>query len=304
VPRPQRPKKIVGPGLVALASVLWATDSLVRFPSVGALDPTFIVLVEHLIAVALLLPWALKRGSGLLFNLNWKEWLAAAFAGIGGSALALILFTASFRYVNPSITILLQKLQPILVVLIAAALLGERPGKRFYLGAPIALAAAIVLSFPDLDFGFLSDKFDVRSRGVFYALFSCSIWAVATVAGRLVLLRQSPMVASFWRYAFGLGGLLGLSLLGNVPMAWGQAFTPPLLYSMTYMAVIPGLLAMICYYAGLSRTPASIATFAELLFPVGAVILNTLFLHTPLNHTQMIAGGVLLAAVTLISTET
>ena len=41
-----------------------------------------------------------------------RRWLAVAFCGAGGSALATILFTASFHYVNPSVTILLQKLQP------------------------------------------------------------------------------------------------------------------------------------------------------------------------------------------------
>jgi drug/metabolite transporter (DMT)-like permease len=39
----------------------------------------------------------------------------------------------------------------------------------------------------------------------------------------------------------------------------------------------------------------------ELLYPVSAVVINTLFLHTPLTNMQLGAGAVLLFAVTMIS---
>src|SRR4051812_44300466 len=107
-----------GPILVGIACFLWATDALVRYPAISALDPTLIVFVEHVLAVAILLPWIILQGRKHAFALTPRVGFAAAFSGICGSALATVLFTASFLYINPSIAILLQKLQPVLVVLI------------------------------------------------------------------------------------------------------------------------------------------------------------------------------------------
>src|SRR5690349_12578095 len=102
--------------LVAFAAVLWATDALVRYPAAGIIDPTFLVFIEHLLVVIVLLPFIVYYYGTKAFDLSLKEWLAAAFTGIGGSALGTVFFTASFLYVNPSVSVLLQKLQPIMVV--------------------------------------------------------------------------------------------------------------------------------------------------------------------------------------------
>ena len=123
-----------GPALVGLAAFLWATDALVRYPAINRIDPTLLVFVEHVLAVAILLPWVLSKNRSQLFSLNLKEWLSAIFSGVGGSALGTVFFSASFLYINPSIAVLLQKLQPLMVVLIAYLFLGERPEKQFFLG--------------------------------------------------------------------------------------------------------------------------------------------------------------------------
>jgi len=67
------------------------------------------------------------------------------------------------------------------------------------------------------------------------------------------------------------------------------------------MGVFPGLLAMLFYYRGLAKTPASVATFVELIFPIAAVGLNAVVLHAPLNLGQLIAGTILIFSITRIS---
>jgi drug/metabolite transporter (DMT)-like permease len=73
------------------------------------------------------------------------------------------------------------------------------------------------------------------------------------------------------------------------------------LLSLCYLGLVPGFLAIFIYYKGLAKTQANVTSFIELLFPIGSVFLNTIFLHTPLEPVQLIAGGVLLFAVTMIS---
>lgn len=291
----------MGPFLIGLAAFLWATDALFRYPASAQFDATFLVLIEHLFAVIVLLPWILIKQNKQLFSLTPQEWIAAFFCGTGGSAFATLFFTASFRYVNPSVSILLQKLQPVLVVLIAAFFLGERPSKKFYLWGSVALGAGIVLSFPDLNFGFLLNGMDLHSQGIRYALLAATIWAASTVGGKILVQRLPTSVATFWRFAFGLVAVSALINLTSLSPPWHLLLNIKVFIALAYLSLIPGLLAMIFYYRGLAQTQASVSTFVELVYPIGAVILNTLFLQTPLDTLQVVAGIVLLFAVTLIS---
>lgn len=293
-------KKWLGPSLIGAAALLWASDALFRFPLVGKLDPTLIVFSEHVIAVVALFPWILLKRAGLR-GMSPVEWGACAFLGAGASAFATVFFTASFNYINPSIAILLQKLQPAMVVIFAYLILRERPARGFWGWAMVALASGIVVSFPDLDFTFLRSGLDLRSKGVFYCLSAAFIWAFATVVGKHLLKKRPPEAVTFIRFVFGLGTLLGILALSGAPVAWNGPLRPGISGSLLYMGFVPGLAAMILYYSGLKRTPAAVTTFVELLFPVGAVVLNTVFLNTPLNAIQIGAGIVLLASVTVIS---
>lgn len=291
-----------GPLLVMVAALLWGTDSLFRFPAVRLLDPTVIVFIEHVVGIAALAPFVFRRHGGSLFKLGAKEWLCCLIIGGGGGAIATVLFTAAFRYLNPSVVILLQKLQPVFTVLFAGIFIGERPEGNFYPWAAVALGAGLVLSFPDFDFGFMLESGNLHAKGVIYALSAAGIWSVSTVAGKRLLQGTPPAVATFWRYGFGTGALVAILWLASVPMPAADALTSKsMLIALAYLSFMTGLFPMLAYYGGLARTPAIVATFVELLYPVSAVILNTVILHSPLSQVQMIAGAVLLLAVTMIS---
>jgi len=298
------PSHRTGPLLVVIAALLWGTDSLFRFPTSGTLDPTFIVFCEHFAGILILLPWILLRDNKGLFKLGLVGWLTAFICGAGGGAIATVLFTASFRYVNPSVTVLLQKLQPVFVVLLAFLFLGERPARKFYPWALLAMAAGFVLSFPDLDVSFLRERGNLHAKGVIYALASSVIWGFSTVAGRSLLARATPGIATFWRYAFGLltlTAILAFWVGGFHASVATMLSSRETMLALLYLTVVSGVIPMFVYYAGMARTPASVVTFIELLYPVSAVVLNTIFLHTPLTTVQMAAAGVLLFAVTMIS---
>ncbi len=296
-------RNLIGALLVAIAAILWACDGLVRYPALGlgTLDPTLIVLVEHILATLLLFPWVFIHHRKKFFSLNWQEWMAAAVSGVGGSALAMIFFTASYLYVNPSIPVLIQKIQPILVVIIAYFILGEKPMKKFYFWATLAFIAVIILIFPDLNFKSLFGSVNIYSKGIQYAFLAAVFWSFSTIAGKILLHRISFVLATFWRFFFGLIGLFMIMLLTHYPIPSSLFSLLPNVWILIYMSLVPGLFSILIYYAGLARTTASTATFVELINPVGAVILNTLFLHTPLSVIQMIASAILILAVTMLS---
>jgi DME family drug/metabolite transporter len=295
--------RIPGPLWVGLAAFLWATDALVRYPSISSIDPSFIVLFEHCLAILLLAPTVIKQGAAAFRGLRLSGWLAAILSGLCGSAGGTILFTASFRYINPSVAVLLQKLQPVFVVAIAALFLRERPTRRFYAWATLALLAAAILSFPDLNFHFLIDQ-DPHSIGVQYALGAALLWAGATVTGKKLLEQTSAQLATFWRFFFGWIGMLAFYQLADLPIDSAWLTHSSHLIPLFYLSLIPGIFAIYIYYVGLARTPASVTSFIELIYPIGAIALNTLILQTPLEPTQLLAGGVLILSVAQLSGAT
>lgn len=295
------PRSLLGSFWIAIAASLWATDALFRLPTSERIDPALLVACEHGLALLILWPLAWLRHRSRLTKLSASQWISVAFIGLGASAAATVLFTTSFAYINPSIAILLQKLQPVFVSLLAILFLGERPSRGFYGWATLALAAGVVLNFPDLRFGFLQEVDLLRSRGAIYALSAAALWAVATVVGKSLLLSLDFQVATFWRFFFGFAGLAAWNLLNGVEIPVATLSSIGVARSIAYMALFPGLLAMLFYYRGLQRTPASTVTIVELIFPVAAVALNTTVLGLPLAPMQLGAGAVLLAAVTRIA---
>jgi drug/metabolite transporter (DMT)-like permease len=67
------------------------------------------------------------------------------------------------------------------------------------------------------------------------------------------------------------------------------------------LALVPGLAALLIYYRGLARTPASATTIAELAFPVSATMVNYVAFGALLTGTQWIGILTLVVAITWMS---
>ena len=65
------------------------------------------------------------------------------------------------------------------------------------------------------------------------------------------------------------------------------------------LALVPGLVALMIYYQGLARTPASSATLAELAFPLTAILIGWLVFDATPNTTQWI--GIITLTTTIVT---
>ena len=286
-----------GPWLVALAAFLWAIDAPFRKYLTADLSSTTIVFMEHILIVIIVLV-GLRPYLKEFKKLNWRGWLAIAFIGFGGSALATVLFTQSFHYVNPSVAILLQKIQPLVAIFLAIVFLHERLSKKFWWWALLALVGAYVVSFPEISPQGLS--FSGGTIGVFLALAAAGLWGGATVFGRYLLRDISWQAITALRFISALIFLLVIQVyygrLAEVGAASGQDWI-----FVFIVAIVAGFVSLLIYYRGLKYTSASIATLAELTFPMAAVVINWIFLDASLTFMQIIGSVVLLLAITKLS---
>lgn len=281
-------------GLVAFAAALWGLDGLLRKPLATALDPATVVLWEHVIVVGVVAP-AIPSALRALARCTWRERLAVALIGVAASAVATALFTEAFRlaaatgnFISP---LVLQKLQPVFAVTLAAVLLGERVRAGFALYAVPALLGSWLLAFPQ--------PTHVRLAAAAVALLSLAaalLWALGTVLGRLVSRALEPAEVTVLRYVFGLAGVMSITGIERAPWApgWGNVL------GLVLLALIPGLVSLIIYYFGLRGTPAMRATFAELAFPATAAVVGAGFLGSRLTGSQWAGLVIIVVAVTAL----
>jgi drug/metabolite transporter (DMT)-like permease len=284
--------------LVILACLLWGMDTLIRYPLVDrGIEPTTIVFYEHIILV-IIFSLGLVKSITRIGDLKLADILSFFIIGGIGSAVATVAFTESFRYLNPSLVILLQKLQPAVAIVLAALILKEQIEKQFVIWASICLIGGLLVSSPDIerlylllrnDFNTASSDFALKG----YALVGVSIlgWGSATVFGkRLTMMGFETKQIMAGRF---LGGLLMLFPFVN----WSPTLILPQgedYLRILVMVIISGALAMWFYYQGLKRIPAKTAAIAEMFFPFFAIIANWIFLGKQLTELQLVGGGILI----------
>lgn len=267
---------------------MWGLDGLLRKPLATELAPATVVLWEHLIAVVVLLP-ALPAALRAFARCRPGHKFAIALIGIGASAGATALFTEAFKVSVSSgdavTPLILQKLQPIVALALAAWLLGERLRPGFALYALPAFAGAWLLTFPE--------PFNLRvqaAQAALLAVGAAALWGAGTVLGRLVGAAVAPRDLTVLRYAWGLPAAWVIAEGTGAPTAPGWHN----LTGLVLLALVPGVLALSLYYVALRRTAASRATFAELAFPATAALVGVVFLGTHLTGSQW--SGLLLVA--------
>ncbi|MGO0576867.1 DMT family transporter [Ornithinimicrobium panacihumi] len=277
--------------LVALAASLWGLSALWRGPLSRELPSLTIVFWEHALLTLVTLPWlvpAVRR----LRAASRRTQLSVLVIGGGSSALATVLFTAAFRLGDPVTPQVLQKLQPLIALALAAALLGERLRRSYLAFLVPALVGAWLIAF--------SDPLQVSvasARPALLALGAATLWAAGTVLGRGASAALRFVDLTALRFTVGLVTLGTVVALTSTPLGVPARAWPPIVA----LALLPGLLAMVLYYLALGRTPASRATLAELTFPLTAALVGVVAFATRPSPTQWLGIGVVLVTVVALS---
>lgn len=277
--------------LIALAASLWGFSAVLREPLAQDLPALTIVVAEHVVLVIVLLPWLVPSVRAFL-GCTPRTQLGVLVIGAGSSALATTMFTAAFRLGDPITPQVLQKLQPVLAILLAALILGERVTRRFPLFAVPAIVGAWLLAFPE-PFGVQVQGAQAAALAVGAAL----LWAAGTVLGRMVSAELAFLHVTTLRFAFGFLTLVVLVALTETSVTMPAEFVPRLVA----LALIPGLLALVLYYFGLRQTPAMRATLAELAFPLTAAAVGVTMLDGHLDGSQWLGFGVVLVSVVVLA---
>ncbi|MGH8174570.1 MAG: DMT family transporter [Rhodanobacteraceae bacterium] len=159
-------------------------------------------------------------------------------------------------------TALLAYTMPFWVVLLAWALLAERPGARQWLGLGVAALGLVLIIEPWLGLG--------GARSAIYAITGGICWAIGVVLSKRLFQRGGIGALSLTAWQMLIGTLFLIAIAWFVPereIEWSPWFIGALVYN----AVLSSGLAWLMWSYVVERLPANIAGLSSLVIPIAGI---------------------------------
>jgi drug/metabolite transporter (DMT)-like permease len=282
--------------LLILANLFWAGNIVLGRGLAGMVPPIALAYWRwtgaFLVAVGFAWPF-LKRDAPTLLR-HWRMMLLLSFTGIATYNTMSYIGLASTTALN---VLLLQSAGPLVIIVWAFALFGERPNIWQAAGVLLSLIGVAAIAGR----GSLETLLHLRlNRGDVWILAALAIYGIYAAMFRV---RPAAHPLSFLVATMGIGSMMilpfylwefaqGSHIQGSVP-AW---------LGLAYIAVFPSFIAYLFFNRGIELIGAARASQSWHLMPVFGSILAVLFLGETfyLYHAvgiALIAAGIALASV-------
>jgi drug/metabolite transporter (DMT)-like permease len=287
---------LVGAVSISLAATMWGLDGVVLTPRLYNLDVGWVVLILHALPFILMHAF-LYREYRHLKEFTAKDYviilLIALFGGaIGTLSIVKALFLINFKEL--SIVVLLQKLQPVFAITLAAIILKERINKYFIIWASVALLGGYFLTFglhaPDLKTG------SKTALSAIFALLAAFSFGSSTVFSKMILQKYTFKTATFYRYGFTTMIMVLFVYVFAQPLRLDQV-TAANWIIFVVIAFTTGSGAIFLYYYGLNHVKASLAVMCELFFPISTIVFDYLVNHSRLSLIQWVSAALMVFAI-------
>ncbi|MEV4019282.1 EamA family transporter [Nonomuraea angiospora] len=266
--------------LTALTPAIWGTTYLVTTELLPPGRPLLAAVIRALPAGLLLVAITRRLPAGIWW------WRALVLGALNIGVFFALLFVGAYRLPG-GVAATVGAIQPLLVALLSAGLLGERLSARTTLAAVAGVAGVSLLVL----------RADARldALGVAAALGGAVVMAFGVVLSKRW---QSPaplLATTGWQLV--AGGLLLLPVALLVEGAPPATLTGANLAGYAYLTIIGSALAYVLWFRGLRLLSATKVTFLGLLSPVVATALGWLVLGQELTAAQALGALVVLAAL-------
>ena len=242
-----------------------------------------IVLVRGILNSAFMLLWLQRKG------IPWRPhrpWLLVLRGALGHFALSAYFWSVAHQSLARAV--LLQQVHPVFVALLAAWLLGEKPGPRF-VPAFLLAAAGVALLVPLGAGPTEAGRLLALAVGLTGAILSAAAYVTVRDASRTE--HQGTIVLFFPLTSVPLAAA-GTLLEGPVLPGWGD-------WVWLLFVAATGQLGQVYLTRGLARVPAGRATLADPLTILFGALLGWAAFAEPLRAGVVVGGAAIVAAVLL-----
>jgi drug/metabolite transporter (DMT)-like permease len=289
------------PGVIAprhllalvLAAACWGIGTVLSKQAVVEISP-FLLLPGQLAAsvIAVFVATRLRRRE------LRAEWGLLGRLGLLNPGLAYALSLVGLTQIGASLSVLIWAGEPILILLLATAVLGERPGRTMLGLSGVAIAGIVLVSYdPAAAGGFWGVALTVAGIG------ACALYTV--LSRRWIPNAPSTLGVVFAQevYALGFAVVVAAVAIGTGIAHAPVAVTPTAVASLVVSGLLYYAVAYWLYLTGLRAVPASIAAMSFYLIPVFGVA-GAAVLGERLTPLQWAGGLVVVAAVAIVATRT
>lgn len=295
---------VIGAIAIMIAAIAWSLDGTLIRPNFYEIPAINIVFLEHFFGALLLSPflvWWWKR----IKNMSRKSMLSVVWVSFFGWLLGTLMITeayfAAFRgETTISTVVILQKLQPIFALGMAAILLKEKLSKHFYMWAWLAIISGYMIAFGSYWKEILNLNFS--NNAAFYAFLAAFAFGSSTVFWKNLVSDLGFRVSSALRFStttvFAFIFLLIFGELSSFKLLEAVHWQLLVLIVFTSWAA-----ALSLYYYWLRKVSASSATIFELMWPLSAIFFDWYFNDNLLNPTQIIFSIILIFCFFMIIRE-
>ena len=253
-------RKILPPLAVVFAALLWSVDGFLR-QELYSISSFLVVTLEHAFGALLFLPFLIKTWPEIK-KLGQRGWISVLWISICGGILGTYFYTKALSYVDYidlSVVVLLQKLQPIFAISLAAIILKEKLTQRFIGLALLAMLGAYLVTFGTTSIADWDDKTLIAALLATLAAFS---WGSSTVLGKHALNRLPFTAVTALRLS--LTAVFALIIFTVTSDGFGTLeLTTHQWRNLVIIVMSTGAVALFIYYFGLKHMQASHATVYE-----------------------------------------
>ena len=292
----KKAEKIKGVILISIASMLWGLDGVVLTPRLSNLNIVFVVFILHTIPFILMNIFLFDRYKDIS-KFEGKTLIALFLVSLFGGALGTIAIVKALFIVNfhqLSVVVLLQKLQPVFAIILAAIILREKLTRHFLFWGAISILAGYFLTFgiskPDLH----ADSNTIKAA--LLSIFAAFSFGSSTVFSKEILKKTDFITATFFRYGTTFLLLLPIVIFTGIIAQFNTVTTTNWIV-IFIISITTGSGAIFLYYLGLKHVKASISTISELFFPLTAIILDYYINGNILSPVQWLSAAIMIFSI-------
>lgn len=212
---------MIGIAAALASSAAWAMGA-VLFRGLGReLSPLPMTLGKSAIGTLLLAIALLITGG---FEFKSDQVVLLCLSGLIGISVGDACFFAALRELPAHVVVALMLLCPVITIVLAVIIFGERPSAGCWLGIALCLGGVGAITVSDLRGGSEPDapSLVVRKRAFVAGIAAVVCTAVATLIVKDALVEVPALPAAFMRMAAGVAGLGVYGLLSRKTLLWAR----------------------------------------------------------------------------------
>ncbi|WP_256105425.1 EamA family transporter [Streptomyces sp. ODS05-4] len=267
--------------LTAVAPVAWGANYYVTHAFLSPDKPLYGAALRALPAGLALLALRRRRPRGA-----W--WWRAAVLGLLNVSVFFVLVYMASQLLPTSTASTVMAVSPVAMMLMAWALVSERPGAAHLAGAALGLGGVYLMLFRGTG--------AVSPPGVLVSASAMLVSSFGHILAKRWNAGADVLASTAWQLTAG-----GLLLLPVAVAAEGPppALDAPALLAYCYVTLIATALAFTAWFVGLRRLPAGTVGLVGLLNPITGVLLGTAVAGETLTLQQTCGLALVLAGVVL-----